>query len=86
MVGAGTAAERYGRITKTTSCARSGSTRGLVPDALAVVVAGASTCRPTCRSLNEPDQRVVIATTSEDTLPGVPATSSTPASATTCRA
>ena len=44
---------------------------GLVPDALAVVVSGRLDLPPDLPLLNEPDQRVVIATASEETCPGV---------------
>ena len=42
-----------------------------MPDALAVVVSGRLDLPPDLPLLNAPDQRVVIATASEDTLPGV---------------
>ena len=44
---------------------------GLVPDALAVVVSGRLDLPPDLPLLNEPEQRVVIATGSEKELPGV---------------
>jgi 5-amino-6-(5-phosphoribosylamino)uracil reductase len=72
MVGAGTArAERYGRITKSDELRQIRVNDGLVPDALAVVVSGRLDLPPDLPLLNAPDQRVVIATASEDTLPGV---------------
>jgi riboflavin biosynthesis pyrimidine reductase len=72
MVGAGTArTERYGRITKTDELRQIRQNEGLVPDALAVVVSGRLDLPPDLPLLNEPDQRVVIATASADTLPGL---------------
>ena len=72
LVGAGTArTERYGRITKSDELRQIRVNEGLVPDALAVVVSGRLHLPPDLPLLNEPDQRVVIATASEDTLPGV---------------
>jgi riboflavin-specific deaminase-like protein len=72
MVGAGTArVERYGRITKSDELRQIRINEGLVPDAVAVVVSGRLDLPPDLPLLNEPDQRVVIATASEDSLPGV---------------
>ena len=72
MVGAGTArTERYGRITKSDELRQIRVNEGLVPDALAVVVSGRLELPPDLPLLNEPDQRVVIATASDQTLPGV---------------
>jgi riboflavin-specific deaminase-like protein len=72
MVGAGTArTERYGRITKSDELRQIRVNAGLVPDALAVVVSGRLELPADLPLLNEPDQKVVIATASEDTLPGV---------------
>jgi riboflavin-specific deaminase-like protein len=72
MVGAGTArTERYGRITKSDELRQIRQNEGLVPDALAVVVSGRLDLPPDLPLLNEPDQRVVIATASADTLPGL---------------
>ena len=72
MVGAGTVrAERYGRITKSDELRQIRVNEGLVPDALAVVVSGRLDLPADLPLLNEPDQTVVIATASEDTIPGV---------------
>ena len=72
MVGAGTVrAERYGRITKSDELRQIRVNEGLVPDALAVVVSGRLDLPADLPLLNEPDQKVVIATASEDTIPGV---------------
>ena len=72
MVGAGTVrAERYGRITKSDELRQIRVNAGLVPDALAVVVSGRLDLPADLPLLNEPDQKVVIATASEDTIPGV---------------
>jgi riboflavin-specific deaminase-like protein len=72
MVGAGTVrAERYGRITKSDELRQIRVNEGLVPDALAVVVSGRLDLPADLPLLNEPDQKVVIATASEETIPGV---------------
>jgi riboflavin-specific deaminase-like protein len=72
MVGAGTVrAERYGRMTKNDELRQKRVNEGLVPDALAVVVSGRLDLPPDLPLLNEPDQRVVIATASEGDLPGL---------------
>jgi riboflavin-specific deaminase-like protein len=72
MVGAGTAREeRYGRMTKNDDLRQKRVNEGLVPDALAIVVSGRLDLPPDLPLLNEPEQRVVIATASEDELPGV---------------
>ena len=72
MVGAGTAREeRYGRITKNEELRQKRVNQGLVPDALAVVVSGRLELPPDLPLLNEPEQRVVIATGSEGELPGL---------------
>jgi riboflavin-specific deaminase-like protein len=72
MVGAGTAREeRYGRITKNDELRQKRINEGLVPDALAVVVSGRLGLPPDLPLLNEPGQRVVIATGSDDELPGL---------------
>ena len=72
MVGAGTAREeRYGRITKNDELRQKRTNEGLVPDALAVVVSGRLDLPPDLPLLNEPEQRVVIATASEEEIPGV---------------
>jgi riboflavin-specific deaminase-like protein len=72
MVGAGTVrTERYGRITKSDELRQIRQNEGLVPDALAVVVSGRLNLPPDLPLLNEPEQRVVIATASDEELPGV---------------
>jgi riboflavin-specific deaminase-like protein len=72
MVGAGTAREeRYGRITKNDELRQKRVNEGLVPDALAVVVSGRLALPPDLPLLNEPEQRVVVATGSEHELPGL---------------
>ena len=72
MVGAGTAREeRYGRMTKNEELRQKRANEGLVPDALAVVVSGRLELPPDLPLLNESGQRVVIATGSEDDLPGL---------------
>jgi riboflavin-specific deaminase-like protein len=72
MVGAGTAREeRYGRVTKNDDLRQKRTNEGLVPDALAIVVSGRLDLPPDLPLLNEPEQRVVIATASQDELPGL---------------
>jgi riboflavin-specific deaminase-like protein len=72
MVGAGTAREeRYGRMTKNDELRQKRTNEGLVPDALAVLVSGRLDLPPDLPLLNDPDQRVVIATGSEEELPGL---------------
>jgi riboflavin-specific deaminase-like protein len=72
MVGAGTAREeRYGRIVKNEDLRQKRMNEGLVADALAVVVSGRLDLPPDLPLLNEPEQRVVIATGSDETIPGV---------------
>jgi riboflavin-specific deaminase-like protein len=72
MVGAGTAREeRYGRMTKNDELRQKRANEGLVPDALAVVVSGRLDLPADLPLLNDPDQRVVIATGSEEELPGL---------------
>jgi riboflavin-specific deaminase-like protein len=72
MVGAGTVrAERYGRITKSDELRQIRVNEGLVPDAVAVVVSARLDLPPDLPLLNEPDQRVVIATGSDESLPGL---------------
>ena len=72
MVGAGTVREeRYGRMTKTDELRLKRVNEGLVPDPLAVVVSGRLDLPPDLPLLNDPEQRVVIATGSEDELPGL---------------
>jgi riboflavin-specific deaminase-like protein len=72
MVGAGTArTERYGRVTKSDELRQIRINDGLVPDALAVVVSGRLDLPPDLPLLNDPEQKVVIATGSGDSLPGL---------------
>jgi 5-amino-6-(5-phosphoribosylamino)uracil reductase len=72
MVGAGTAREeRYGRMTKNDELRQKRVNEGLVPDALAVVVSGRLVLPPDLPLLNDPEQRVVIATASDAELPGL---------------
>jgi riboflavin-specific deaminase-like protein len=72
MVGAGTAREeRYGRMTKNDELRQKRNNEGLVADALAVVVSGRLDLPADLPLLNEPDQRVVIATGSDATLEGL---------------
>jgi riboflavin-specific deaminase-like protein len=72
MVGAGTVREeRYGRMTKSDELRQKRQNEGLVPDALAVIVSARLDLPPDLPILNEPDQRVVIATGSDAELPGV---------------
>lgn len=72
MVGAGTVrAERYGRITKSDELRRLRVEESMAPDPLAVVVSGRLDLAADLPLLNERDQKVVIATASEDTIPGV---------------
>ena len=72
MVGAGTVREeRYGRMTKNDELRQKRVNHVLVPDALAVVVSGRLDLPPDLPLLNEPEQRVVIATGSDAELPGL---------------
>jgi riboflavin-specific deaminase-like protein len=74
MVGAGTVREeRYGRINKTDELREKRRSEGLAPDALAVVVSGRLDLPVDLPLLTEPEQRVVIATGSDATLPEVAA-------------
>jgi riboflavin-specific deaminase-like protein len=70
MVGAGTLrAERYGRMTKTAELREKRVAEGLAPDPLAVIVSARLDIPADLPLLNEPEQRVVIATGSDATLP-----------------
>jgi riboflavin-specific deaminase-like protein len=70
LVGAGTVREeRYGRMTKNDELRQKRVNHGLVPDPLAVVVSGRLDLPADLPLLNEPEQRVVIATGSDATLP-----------------
>jgi riboflavin-specific deaminase-like protein len=71
MVGAGTArVERYGRMTKTEKLRQVRVDEGLEPDPLAIVVSSRLDLPADLPLLTEPEQRVVIATSSDATLPG----------------
>jgi riboflavin-specific deaminase-like protein len=70
MVGAGTLrAERYGRMTKTAELREKRVAEGLAPDPLAVIVSARLDIPADLPLLNEPEQRVVVATGSDATLP-----------------
>jgi len=70
MVGAGTVrAERYGRMTKNEELRAVRTGDGLAPDPLAVVVSARLDLPADLPLLNEPEQRVVLATHSDATLP-----------------
>jgi riboflavin-specific deaminase-like protein len=72
MVGAGTVREvRFGRMTKNDELRQRRVNEGLVPDALAVVVSGRLDLPPDLPLLNEPEQRVVIATAADHELTGL---------------
>ena len=72
MVGAGTVrAERYGRMTKSDELREKRKREGLAPDPLAVVVSGRLDLPADLPLLNEPEQRVLIATASDASLPGL---------------
>jgi riboflavin-specific deaminase-like protein len=74
MVGAGTVrAERYGRMAKSEKLRQARAAEGLAPDPLAVVVSARLDLPADLPLLNEPEQRVVIATGSDATLPESPA-------------
>jgi riboflavin-specific deaminase-like protein len=71
MVGAGTVrTERYGRMTKSEELRSARVAEGLAPDPLAIVVSARLDLPADLPLLNEPEQRVVIATHSDATLPG----------------
>jgi riboflavin-specific deaminase-like protein len=70
MVGAGTVrAERYGRMAKSDELREARRQEGLEPDPLAVVVSAWLDLPAELPLLNEPEQRVVIATGSDASLP-----------------
>ena len=72
MVGAGTArTERYGRMAKSEELRDKREREGLARDPLAVVVSGRLDLPVDLPLLNEPEQRVLIATASDAVLPGV---------------
>jgi len=70
MVGAGTLrAERYGRMAKSEELRDARAAEGLAPDPVAVVVSARLDLPADLPLLNEPAQRVVIATGSDASLP-----------------
>jgi riboflavin-specific deaminase-like protein len=70
MAGAGTVrTERYGRIVKSDELRDKRRAEGLEPDPLAVIVSARLDLPADLPLLNEPDQRVLIATGSDATLP-----------------
>jgi riboflavin-specific deaminase-like protein len=72
MVGAGTLrAERYGRMTKSPELREKRLAEGLAPDPLAVIVSARLDLPADLPLLNEREQRVVIATGSDASLPGM---------------
>jgi riboflavin-specific deaminase-like protein len=72
MVGAGTVRqERYGRIVKSEELRQKRLDEGLDPDPIAVIVSARLDLAGDLPILNEPEQRVVIATGSDATLPGL---------------
>jgi riboflavin-specific deaminase-like protein len=74
MVGAGTVrAERYGRMTKSDELRHKRVSEGLAADPLAVIVSGRLDLPADLPILNDPQQRVLIATASDATLPDTPA-------------
>jgi riboflavin-specific deaminase-like protein len=72
MVGAGTArVEGYGRMMKNQELRDKRVAEGLAPDPLAVIVSGRLDLPADLPLLVEPEQRVVIATGSDASLPGL---------------
>jgi riboflavin-specific deaminase-like protein len=72
MVGAGTVRiERYGRMAKSEELRDKREREGLARDPLAVIVSARLDLPADLPLLNEPEQRVVIATGSDATLPGL---------------
>src|SRR5688572_2619896 len=72
MVGAGTVRiERYGRMAKSDELRDTREGEGLARDPLAVVVSGRLDLPADLPLLNEPEQRVVIATASDAELTGL---------------
>jgi riboflavin-specific deaminase-like protein len=72
MVGAGTVRkERYGRMTKTDALREKREREGLARYPLAVVVSGRLDLPADLPLLNDPEQRVVIATASDAELTGI---------------
>lgn len=74
MVGAGTARlEGYGRLIKNQELRDRREAEGLAPDPLAVIVSGRLDLPADLPLLQEPEQRVLIATGSDASLPGLAA-------------
>ena len=74
MVGAGTArVERYGRIVRSEELREKRRAEGLEPDPLAVIVSARLDLPADLPLLNEPDQRVVVATGSDAVIPDLAA-------------
>ena len=74
MVGAGTVrTERYGRITKSDELREKRRAEGLEPDPLAIVISGRLDLPADLPLLQEPEQRVLIATASDAELLGITA-------------
>jgi riboflavin-specific deaminase-like protein len=74
MVGAGTArVERYGRIVKSGELREKRRAEGLEADPLAVIVSARLDLPADLPLLNEPDQRVVVATGSDAVIPDLAA-------------
>jgi riboflavin-specific deaminase-like protein len=72
MVGAGTVRiERYGRVAKSDELRDKREREGLARDPLALVVSARLDLPADLPLLNDPEQRVVIATGSDATLPGL---------------
>jgi riboflavin-specific deaminase-like protein len=70
MVGAGSVrAERYGRMAKSEELRATREREGLAPDPIAVVVSARLDLPADLPLLNEPEQKVVIATGSDASLP-----------------
>ena len=74
MVGAGTVrAERYGRIIKSEELHEKRRAEGLEPDALGVIVSASLHLPPDLPCLHAPEQRLIVCTGSDASLPGVEA-------------
>ena len=72
LVGAGTVREeRYGRLTKNDRLREKRVAEGLAPDPLAVIVSASLNLMADLPILGEPEQRVLIATASQEDVPGV---------------
>jgi riboflavin biosynthesis pyrimidine reductase len=74
MVGAGTLrAERYGRLVRRPERREARVRAGLAPDPLAVIVSGRLDLPHDLPLLHEPDQEILVATFSNEELPGAAA-------------